>query len=526
MLPDFVSPFSKEVQEEALSYELSDSPYEVFPEGLDSDKLSRLYTLTTEGDARVIPELKKLIVRHPEFPPLKNYLSSAYCLRGMDRQAREVEKEMFLLHPDYLFARLGEANRHLRAENWELLRETLGSTLSLRAILPESEEFHDSHWTGYYAMVATYYLKTGNVEAAQSILNGFNHYGFNGEKRDRIQHGLMAARMSDFQRRMAEDTRKEIRVKVPPIPTAARSLVESGFHSPLILDIYEYDDDFPQDLVDEILALDRAKTIVDLETVIRDEIANAPLYLHRCENRSWVMIHALMLLSEMKATEALETVLTFLSQHSDLLFEWFGDYVSWQPVVGVVCEDLPRLAMWMKTPGISSVGRSFAAEAVARKCLAEPARREKTIAWFAELLEYFRDARKEDNVLDTCLVTDMVEDLLDLRAKELAPLISELYDRNLVSEMKIGDLQKVLAELDSPPDRRAKDIPLPMTKFYEKLMRPAGKSGQASLDAGLHEILGGGGKKVQDTTGIVEIVGRNDLCSCGSGKKYKKCCLK
>ncbi len=119
----------------------------------------------------------------------------------------------------------------------------------------------------------------------------------------------------------------------------------------------------------------------------------------------------------------------------------------------------------------------------------------------------------------------MVEDLLDLRAKELAPLIRELYDRNLVSEMKIGDLQTVLDELDSPPAKRAKDVPLPMTKFYKKQMRPAGTSGQESLGAGLEEILGGGGK-VQDTPRISEIAGRNDPCPCGSGKKYKKCCIK
>ena len=115
---------------------------------------------------------------------------------------------------------------------------------------------------------------------------------------------------------------------------------------------------------------------------------------------------------------------------------------------------------------------------------------------------------------------DMVEDRLDLRAKELAPLIRELYDRNLVSEMKIGDLQTVLDELDSPPAKRAKDVPLPMTKFYKKQMRPAGTSGQASLGAGLEEILGGGGK-VQDTPRISEIAGRSDPCPCGSGKNTR-----
>jgi uncharacterized protein YecA (UPF0149 family) len=72
---------------------------------------------------------------------------------------------------------------------------------------------------------------------------------------------------------------------------------------------------------------------------------------------------------------------------------------------------------------------------------------------------------------------------------------------------------------------RAKDGQLPMTKFYEKLMRRAGNSGEASLGAGLDDILGGGVNPQADPQ-ISEAAGRNDPCPCGSGKKYKKCCMK
>jgi len=524
MLPSFDAPFSQEILDEALSYELSDSISDDFPDGLDAEKLGRLYFLSSEGDARGIPELKKLIARYPDFPPLKNYLTNAYRMRGMARQARETEKEMFRLHPDYLFARLGEASRHMRAEDWEQMRATLGGTLRMCDIHPEGEEIHESHWMGYYTIVAAYYAETGNLEAAQGILNAFDRLGFRGIERDQVQHRLAVARLAAFQRRLAENDRKAIRVEVPPLPTPAREQVASELQFPQIGEIFEYDEDFPQGLVDEILALDREKAVADLETVIRDEIANASLYLKRGDDTGWAVIHALMLLSEMKAAEALETVLSLLSQHPEILGEWFGDFISWQPFAGVVGEDLPRLAEWMKTPGISFKGRSYAAEAVAHRCLAEPARRERTVAWFRELLEFFRDARREDNVLDTQLVTDLVGDITDLRAKELAPLIRELYAKNLVSEITIGDLQSVLDDLESPPDKRAKDGALPMTEFYEKLMRPAGKSGPEYLGAGLDEILGGGAKP-RAAPRIEKTVGRNDPCPCGSGKKHKKCCM-
>lgn len=529
MLPAHTAPYSKEVQQEATSYKLSDAPYDVDLPDLDSDRLSSLFDRVMEGDARVVPVLKQLVTAHPDFPLLKNYLASVYHVRKQHKKAWEVEREMFRLHPDYPFALLAEAKRHIRAENWEKTRETLGSTLKMRDVLPEGDGFHDSHWSHYYGTVATYYLRTDDVAAAQAILNAFDHYGFTGQQREEIQYGLMAARFSEMRDRMAKNEQKEIRVEVSPIPKAQNDLVDSGFHSPHIPEIFEWDDDFPQELVDEILALDREKTIADLETVLLDEITNYPYYLKTGEDRGWTSIHALMLLSEMKATEATETALAFLSQHPDTLHDLFGDYISWQPFVGVLGEDLPRLAEWMKTPGIGYTGKSYAADAVTRLCLAKPERREATISWFNGLLEFFRDARREDNVLDTRLVTDLVDNLIDLRATESAPFIRQLYEKDLVSELMIGDLPTVLAELESPPQSKAKDRLLPMTRFYQKLMAPVQNSGQNSgqnsLGAGMEEIFGGGVKSLEAPR-TAETVGRNDSCPCGSGKKYKKCCMR
>jgi tetratricopeptide (TPR) repeat protein len=64
-----------------------------------------------------------------------------------------------------------------------------------------------------------------------------------------------------------------------------------------------------------------------------------------------------------------------------------------------------------------------------------------------------------------------------------------------------------LTDVASPAQTAAQ-----FTHQYNKLLHRLGRSDRASLHA---SYLGVAGKKV----------GRNDPCPCGSGKKYKKCCL-
>ncbi|MGB5299295.1 MAG: SEC-C metal-binding domain-containing protein, partial [Thiogranum sp.] len=63
-----------------------------------------------------------------------------------------------------------------------------------------------------------------------------------------------------------------------------------------------------------------------------------------------------------------------------------------------------------------------------------------------------------------------------------------------------------LTDVDSPAQLTAQ-----FAGLYNELVRSLGRTDRASL----HASFLGASKKV----------GRNDPCPCGSGKKYKKCCL-
>ncbi len=79
----------------------------------------------------------------------------------------------------------------------------------------------------------------------------------------------------------------------------------------------------------------------------------------------------------------------------------------------------------------------------------------------------------------------------------------ELLDQALASK----DRWRFFLTDVSPPAGVAAQF----ARVYNEMRRRLGRTDRASLHASF--------------LGVSKKVGRNDLCPCGSGKKYKKCCL-
>ena len=101
-----------------------------------------------------------------------------------------------------------------------------------------------------------------------------------------------------------------------------------------------------------------------------------------------------------------------------------------------------------------------------------------------------------------------VSALIDLHAVEVIDTIRDAFRRNAVELSIAGDVEDVEIELGLR-ERRATPAP-------RYTLVPAGWSPQSSVD-----------RSQRDThvSPRREKIGRNEPCPCGSGKKYKKCCL-
>ncbi|MFO0838464.1 MAG: SEC-C metal-binding domain-containing protein [Phycisphaerae bacterium] len=96
-----------------------------------------------------------------------------------------------------------------------------------------------------------------------------------------------------------------------------------------------------------------------------------------------------------------------------------------------------------------------------------------------------------------------------------------------VSDLKAALLERV-AKLALPPDGRAATPEL-CAAFLESLQEEGRLGGGRSLAAyvralrpAFEEAAGGKPKPIVNPGSKI---GRNDPCPCGSGKKYKKCCM-
>jgi tetratricopeptide (TPR) repeat protein len=524
MFPDFSPSFSKEVRDEAMAYLLSKEPDENLPEGLDLDTIADLHDRALDGDTRVVPLLKALIPKHPEYPTLRNYLAVALRQCGRERQSFEIERETLRLHPDYLFARINEAQRLIGKQDFVKAREILGGGLRLSDIHPAGKDIHISEWKNYYATVALFYSGAGDPEAAQGVINAIESKGDDPGLVKQLTYSVMLSRLEKLRQSAKESMEKEIRVKCPPRPKAILAEACCEPVHPVIYCLYEFADDFPQEAVDEILALPRNEAISDLTAILEKGITNAPFYF-RDDEACWEQIHALFLLSEMKAQEALETALRFLGQHPDFIDFYFGDFISWQPIMGIIGGDLPRLAEWMKTPGLCYEGRSFVLSAVTELPAISPERHGEAVAWLAGLLAFFRDSPPEDNILDTRLVTDLVDSLVTLRAAEHEALIREVYAKDYVSEVMIGSVDDNLRRLPEPPGQKILPGHEGMIAFYRTLRKNQDRPPQPGPPNPIFE-QNPFGKPPSAAPETAAAAGRNDPCPCGSGRKYKKCCMK
>ena len=109
---------------------------------------------------------------------------------------------------------------------------------------------------------------------------------------------------------------------------------------------------------------------------------------------------------------------------------------------------------------------------------------------------------------------------------DLAPDVARLFSKAWIDESfsTIQDFHAMLAEARSDPKAAFERLKLaPFTSTIALVDTYDSVELSADLDEGSLEGRGG----VSDAPYInpVRDVGRNDPCPCGSGKKYKKCCL-
>lgn len=203
---------------------------------------------------------------------------------------------------------------------------------------------------------------------------------------------------------------------------------------------------------------------------------------------------------------------------------WLGDHLTstiWMPVYLLSQNQSGLLKQFLLKPGIYTYSKTAVSEALSQTAIHHPQRRNEIASVYKEVLSYYLHAELKGNVIDSDFLGFIIGDIIDCGFTELLPAIKDLFDKEYVSVGVNGNYDEVEKYFNGPSQRKDKNKVENIFELYETILSTwAGYS----EDGGYSEYDDYEDDEIPQPA-VSTKIGRNDLCPCGSGKKYKKCCM-
>ncbi len=300
--------------------------------------------------------------------------------------------------------------------------------------------------------------------------------------------------------------------------------------------LYIYGIDIEPELIKKILGAPRKQLIQDLEIVLKDAAKNHASLVENIEKSSAeipseFVIHALFFLAELKATESLPLVLKILKMNDSWLEYWLGDILTdavWEVIYKLGRNRLDLLLDFMKDRETDTYCRSVISDAVEQIAWHEPERKVDVVDWFKAVLQYQKSWTPDDEGFSPDFNGLFVDSILNLKAVELLPDIKDLFEMEYVNPGIAGAYEVIESLIKEPNLVDPKRKILSIEQRYEELIHIF-PNDIFDADKRFEDEIKGQNyshdKHIQQSVVKSEKIGRNDPCPCGSGLKYKKCCM-
>ncbi len=495
--------------------------------GISPELAEQLETLGYESqdkhNKKIIDKLTKLIDKHPTVPLLKNYLSVAYNLRGNHEKSIELNDRILAEHPDYLFGKLNKANEYIENSQFEEVHEILGEALEIKQLYPDRDVFHLGEITNFYKVVIRYYAAIENLELAENRLKILKKIAPDHYDTEDAEAYLFSLRMKKIKDQWTEERKQAIIPQIKKIPQPLEKQVTPAFNHVEISLLYKYGLDIPHEKLQKIIELPPKTLASDLEKMLQDAVDRFD-YFKRIgweEKSHSFILHALFLLKEINAVESLPKIINFLEYDYDFLDFWLGDHKTdtlWHCFYSLGFENTPLLKHFLLQQGVNTYSKTAASEALCQIALHCPERRLEVLAVYLEVLTHISQATLDDNIIDSDFLGLAIGDVIDCNLPELLPVIKVLYEKGYVALGINGDYNYVKKEFARKSKRDHSKKLYNIFELYDYVLSNWTGYNEDYEDNTFTPLLA--------KQAVSEKVGRNDPCPCGSGKKYKKCCMK
>jgi len=245
-----------------------------------------------------------------------------------------------------------------------------------------------------------------------------------------------------------------------------------------------------------------------------DTIRESTLGIERLYHDSKYMLHfyALYLLSQFREEKAFPLIVDFFSTDSEMLDAILDDFITEgasRVLASTYDGNLSLLKGLVENKAVNEYVRSGAKDAMVILYLENQLTREEVIEYFRLL--FTQQTFGDNDFLNSSLVCLCA----DLSTKELKPEIEAAFEADLIDPMFI-ELEDVHSSLNIAQDKAFKIL---KTNHHYTLIDDT--IGELATWASFQEE-----PETKNITKGKQKIGRNDPCPCGSGKKFKKCCIK
>jgi len=296
------------------------------------------------------------------------------------------------------------------------------------------------------------------------------------------------------------------------------------FKNQIINELYEYEENLSFDTIDAILALPRESVISDLQLVLEESILNFEYYKNEIElsENGFFVIHSCVLLNELNSTESLPVILKALSQSEEYIEFFIGEFIThyfWEIYFNLGKNQLDLLYQFFKQKDVYEFAAIEIAVAVTQIVIYYPERFQEISDWFTKLYAFFISIPPNYYIENSCIIDLSILSSSDLAIEAHLPLIEKIFETHDI-EMSVTGTYDVMKEIIlSKKHLINKRKQANIKELYTFLLEQETDNHELT-----NQIMDDFRTNFAPST-TSKKPGRNDPCFCGSGKKYKKCCI-
>ena len=556
--------------EEKTGIQLTDEP--IYRSDWEREgHLEGLSFMARKQPRKAIPILEKAMQEHPEIPAIKNYLHIAYAMAGQSTKARAILDKTLKEHPKYVF---GITTKLLNIQDEKEIERNihlLGNPRDIRELEGYDNPIHISAFKNYQTAAAYCEMMLGEDRTAVERFETLMELDVEKEFLDSTAKLLARVRFLNMTSRMSKMGEGRISVKsIQKVHLEQTEKAPDLNHEELLVFYEKSIETISKKEVEKIMELPRASLISDLECIVEDSMKRYNYFEEEDyeESRYEFIIHALYFLGALKAEESLPKVLDLLRMGEGFTDLWFGDMSEsfLYPTLYALGErQLASIKAYVLEDNLFAFDRIMASYVVSQVALHQPDRREEVLQWYESVFQHLLANPKNNKLIDSDFIGFCVGNLIDIRGKELIPIIEQLYEKGWIQDSIQGDIAEILKLIQQEPHpSELKPLPVNIHEYYSKIykerkvkcpplppaekekvdflmnnkaeqyimdhmmsffMKPA-DTPSMSMDVYEEETPYTTYEPVQTIVRKEPKVGRNAPCPCGSGKKYKRCCMR